>query len=237
MKHLRRNLRDLVCVFFPAREPATPYDASYAEKAHQHAHNDASREEQQLVADFHAARHPARVLDVGCNTGAPLDFLCRAWNAQGAGVDVNLHAIEFAQASLPDHTFAPIDGSRLPFDDEEFDHVCLHHVIGHVPQPEATLREIFRVLRPNGTLSVITPNAWFKVWQFPFNLTRGFLPDGTILRYFSRNSLCRLVRKTGFRVLTSYHHGARPTLCPPLIRRRSLLRVIVHAEKPSDEKV
>jgi ubiquinone/menaquinone biosynthesis C-methylase UbiE len=50
--------------------------------------------------------------------------------------------------------FTQGDAISLPFDANEFDVVFLVAVLGEVSNPEACLKEIYRVLRPSGLLSI-----------------------------------------------------------------------------------
>ncbi len=65
-----------------------------------------------------------------------------------------------------DYLSADIDGSqammaaditRLPFDDAAFDSVLCSHVLEHVPDEAAALRELRRVLRPGGWAAIMLP--------------------------------------------------------------------------------
>src|SRR5687768_10846049 len=51
--------------------------------------------------------------------------------------------------------------SGLPFPDEAFDTVVCSQVLEHVPEPQAALAEITRVLAPGGTLLLSAPHLTF----------------------------------------------------------------------------
>jgi 2-polyprenyl-3-methyl-5-hydroxy-6-metoxy-1,4-benzoquinol methylase len=56
---------------------------------------------------------------------------------------------------------------KLPFPNKSFDAVTLLEVIEHLKNPEKTLKEIKRVLKPNGQVIISTPNVtwgWKIVW-------------------------------------------------------------------------
>ena len=100
----------------------------------------------------------ARVLEVGCGTGAVTRLLAgRPGVAEAVGVDPSpvfvAKAGELA-AGLGNLSFEEGDGRALRFGDGDFDVVVCHTVLCHVPEPERVLAEAFRVLRPAGTLAV-----------------------------------------------------------------------------------
>ncbi len=105
------------------------------------------------------ARGQLSLLDAGCGTGG---FL--AWaTEQGpfdrvAGVDISAEAVELARDAVPgaDLHVAPVHD--LPFEDSSFDVAVLNDVLQHVDEDEvgAGLRELLRVLRPDGVLLVRT---------------------------------------------------------------------------------
>ena len=47
-----------------------------------------------------------------------------------------------------------MDGEALAFSDAEFDHVILHLILAVMPDPAACAREVARVLKPGGTVSI-----------------------------------------------------------------------------------
>ena len=99
----------------------------------------------------------ARVLDLGCGTGAVTRVLAR-WPGVGEVVGVDPSPIFLARASGIDPpenvTFVEGDCRALAFDDQSFDVAVFHTTLCHVPEPELALREAARVLRPNGWLAV-----------------------------------------------------------------------------------
>lgn len=93
-----------------------------------------------------------RVLEVGCGQG----HLTKALAARGVdivGIDANPQAQEVAASPLVRHMKA----EALAFDDASFDYVLSVHAIEHIPELEAALAEIARVLRSGGRAVFIYP--------------------------------------------------------------------------------
>jgi ubiquinone/menaquinone biosynthesis C-methylase UbiE len=100
----------------------------------------------------------ARVLDVGCGTGALTRVLGR-WPGVGAVVGLDPSPVLLGRArelAARDEriTFEQGDGRSMPFGPDSFDLTLFHTTLCHVPEPECALREAFRVLRSDGWLAV-----------------------------------------------------------------------------------
>jgi 2-polyprenyl-3-methyl-5-hydroxy-6-metoxy-1,4-benzoquinol methylase len=99
---------------------------------------------------------PGRLLDVGCGSG---HFLARmrtaGWQVVGVEPDPSAAQIARDRLGLP-----VVVGTLEALDPAEgFDAITLSHVIEHVPDPVATLRDCWRRLRPGGRLLALTPNV------------------------------------------------------------------------------
>jgi SAM-dependent methyltransferase len=103
----------------------------------------------QTLADAYA-RPARRVLDLGCGAGDSVDlFRSLDPGVDWIGADVE-SSPEVAARTRSDATFVTFDGERLPFDGESFDFVYCKQVLEHVRRPDPLIREVARVLRPEG---------------------------------------------------------------------------------------
>ncbi|GAA3951881.1 class I SAM-dependent methyltransferase [Gordonia caeni] len=52
------------------------------------------------------------------------------------------------------------DALRLPYDDESFDVVLMSEILEHIPNDEAAIAEMVRILKPGGLAAVTVPRYW-----------------------------------------------------------------------------
>lgn len=100
-----------------------------------------------------------RVLELGAGTGELAARLAEAAGPQGSVVasDASAGMVEVLQARLrevPNVQVAQIDAASIPVPDESVDVVVFRMGLMLVPEPEAALQEMRRVLRPGGRIAV-----------------------------------------------------------------------------------
>lgn len=104
-----------------------------------------------------------KVLDVGCGTGFFSSKIKEVARAEVYGIDFSKKALKHAKGYGIKTKRADLN-SRIPFNNSEFDMVNCGEVIEHMYNPDNLLREIHRVLKPDGYLLITTPNlaSWYN---------------------------------------------------------------------------
>jgi 2-polyprenyl-3-methyl-5-hydroxy-6-metoxy-1,4-benzoquinol methylase len=102
-----------------------------------------------------------RVLEIGCGLGTDGAQFAKA-GADYVGVDLTHAAVELARQNFSARglrgEFLTVDAEYLPFPADSVDHVYSFGVIHHTPNPAAIVDEIWRVVRPGGTVTVAVYN-------------------------------------------------------------------------------
>ena len=101
-----------------------------------------------------------QLLDAGCGPGnitAGLAALIP--NGKAVGIDFSAEIISQAQNEYPSEKFENLEFQQgdiyeLQFEDETFDLIYIHQVLQHLSDPVRTLKEIKRVLKPNGIIAL-----------------------------------------------------------------------------------
>jgi len=141
------------------------------------------------------ASQRGRFLDVGCGDGKLLQRMHNlGWNVEG--IEPDNDAAEFVRSKFG----LNVRGCNLEeakYPDASFDVISMHHVIEHLADPVATLKECLRVLRQGGRLVLVTPNAVGSGIKRYGPDWRGLEPPRH-LYLFTRRSIERSIRDAGF---------------------------------------
>jgi len=154
------------------------------------------------ILELLAGSEPLKILDVGCS-GGRLAELLRERGHHVTGVDlfetpeVSERVDAFYRADLEQGLPAEVGG--------DFDVAIAADVIEHLRNSDQLLRQLGDLLKPNGRLLLSVPNFghWYPrlrtlLGTFDYD-QRGIL-DKTHVRFYTRRSLLRQVRKNGFQV-------------------------------------
>jgi 2-polyprenyl-3-methyl-5-hydroxy-6-metoxy-1,4-benzoquinol methylase len=140
------------------------------------------------------AKPGGRLLDIGCGSGELLEGM-RQLGWQAEGVDFDPEAVRCARAKGLNVHLGSLAEQR--FADKTFDAVIMSHLIEHVPDPAALLRECHRLLKQTGCLVIVTPNvnSWgHRLYGVNW---RGLEPPRH-LHLFSSGPLKVVLRESGF---------------------------------------
>ena len=95
------------------------------------------------------------VFDAGCGAGGGAKIALDL-GANVYGLDASEEMISFAKANLPEADFRVGDLEDLPFEDNFFDAVIAANSVQYAENPQNALKEIRRVCKPDGKISVCT---------------------------------------------------------------------------------
>ena len=145
-----------------------------------------------------------RVLDIGCADGNLTNKICAFLpDVQVTGVDLYSKSIKFAQKKSSGVEFLVADARKLPFKSGQFDCIVCIETLEHISANHQAVGEIYRVLKPHGTLIVIqdTDSLLFKIVWFFWTKWKGKVWSGSHVSCMKPEVLLRLLKDQGFRII------------------------------------
>jgi ubiquinone/menaquinone biosynthesis C-methylase UbiE len=143
-----------------------------------------------------------KLLDVGCGKGVFL-FLASKMGLQTYGIDISKVAVDIARRVSHTSDIRVGLGEELPWDDNFFDYVTCLGSLEHFLDPAKGVKEMARVLKPDGRALILVPNSFFighiyMAWRY------GIPPDsgGQIFseRFGTRKEWQELIEGNGLKV-------------------------------------
>jgi ubiquinone/menaquinone biosynthesis C-methylase UbiE len=124
----------------------------------------------ETIIEFLDARPGETVLDCGCGYGFTLRVLKALTEANLVGLDLQRVRVDQVREQLGDEIDL-VQGSalELPFSSNSVDKAVSSEVLEHLPDDKPAVAELFRVLKPGGTLAVTVPSARYPFGWDPIN--------------------------------------------------------------------
>lgn len=121
-------------------------------------------EEQDMFIEWLALEDDHKLLDVACGSGRPTLRIASVTKCHVTGIDLHEDGVATAIQNASDlglvekSTFVQANANEpLPLDDETFDAAICIDAINHLPDRGNVLKELRRVLKPNGRLLITDP--------------------------------------------------------------------------------
>lgn len=124
-----------------------------------------------------AEKNPDNILDVGCASGWFLNEVSKKFpKAKCFGIDLYEDAIKYGKRRYKKLNLVTADAHKIPFKDSTFELVICSEVLEHVLDSKKVVKEIRRVLAPNGIalIEMDSGNILFKtVWHWWTHMRKG----------------------------------------------------------------
>jgi 2-polyprenyl-3-methyl-5-hydroxy-6-metoxy-1,4-benzoquinol methylase len=194
--------------------------------------NRSSRRLHDLV--FQHLQYANHILDVGCGAGGIYVPALLQTAQRIVGIDLSETALSLARRKGIAAAACNLQ-QPLPFPSASFDGIISIEVLEHLFYPQDTVREIVRILKPNGTVVFSVPN----IAHFPNRLRMlggKFVPGGLPatanrpwqdphIRFFTPQSLTRMITECNLEIVHLYGNSAAILRELPIVSR--LLRRIL----------
>ncbi|MFX0061316.1 MAG: methyltransferase domain-containing protein [Candidatus Hermodarchaeota archaeon] len=152
-----------------------------------------------------------KILDIGCSGGLIRRFL------QSEGVDLEYYGLDLILEALiankkyhSDVKLFNSSATELPFQDETFEYIISCETLEHIPDTVTTLKEIFRVLKPQGRVVLSVPNygnpilaAIAKFFHVFLGNPHFAMGEQVFEHHFTVEYLDDLFQKLSFRIIDS----------------------------------
>lgn len=147
-----------------------------------------------------------KLLELGCGLGHLLGLLQDDFSC--VGIDIAAYSIEQLKQNAPHAegiVMSADDLSRFP--DGGFSVVVALHLVEHLPDPAAMIRQINRILCPDGLFLFATPNPGYSLRRFKDPQTDAIGKDPTHINVQPPQQWSSWCEASGFQVLRHFGDG------------------------------
>lgn len=164
--------------------------------------------EDEVYRIAHAADQCVKLLEAGCGDGFYLGKLKGISNTTFFGLDYNILRVRRVKKENEGASLINANLKVIPFKDNIFDIVLVNHVLEHIEDDQGILKEIYRVLRPGGTMILGVPNEGCLIARIRNNiLQRSILRDTDHVHFYTESKLKDKLALVNFRIVKVRREG------------------------------
>jgi len=139
----------------------------------------------------------AKVLDLGCGAGIPIDKFLLEKGYRVTGMDISSEQLNLAKQNLPDGEFIQSDMSEVNFPEDSFDAIVSFYAIFHIPREEHEdlLKKCFALLKKDGHLLVTMGASEWEGTENDFHGAKMFWS------HYGKEKNIEMVKRAGFEIV------------------------------------
>lgn len=147
-----------------------------------------------------------RLLELGCGLGHLLGLLQDDF--QCVGIDLIDYSIEQTRINAPKAEVHQMDVTDInQFEPESFSVIVALHLVEHLPDPEATIQQVNRLLKPGGLWLFATPHPEYSFRRFKDRETDAIGKDKTHINCHVPSQWKAWCEANGFTMLKQFGDG------------------------------
>lgn len=168
-----------------------------------------------VLSAFVTTKKTNRVLDIGIGTGAMVDILQPYGSV--IGIEYISEGLKYTRQNVDQSVeLLQASGDMLPFQDKSFDLVTTFDVLEHIPNDQAAMSEIWRVLNQHGIFCGVVPAhpwLWSEFDTFSHHQRR-----------YTKAQLQTIVKQAGFIIRSCFY--THSSILMPVIMVRRLRQIL-----------
>lgn len=149
------------------------------------------------AADYCGLGQGDRLLDVGCGTGASMEFLRTRYGVMVAGMDLSRNLLATARRQQPPLNLIRGDAMALPLKAGRLRAITCECVCSLLPDAASALAAFHRILQPKGHL-IISDLYWRMNDETVLDLSQG--AGGCLTGAVDRQTMVNRIESAGFQI-------------------------------------
>lgn len=185
-------LYDFKKIFF--KEKKNKFDYNYVLRTKKFSKSKRQKIEHQYINKILKKNKIKEVLDFGCNDGRLAASIDKDIIYQGVDINNNIKKGYLYSKNIK------IFDKHISLK-RKFECIVFSHVIGHLDNPYSLINGLIKNLKKKGIFIIITPNKYYKFFISFKNLFNDYMPDETVLKYYSKKEILNILNLLNFRLI------------------------------------